>query len=363
MDPSQLQSDSDNDAHSLEGVDTVVEPTVSPQNGPPQPVQNEPAPLPAMPDTDMGVHPAPGGSLDQPEPMPPAGGPEQPGPPKPPLFKRIWRRLNIYLLLFILIILVAAGAVVVLVVKDRSANPPQTTTSSQNLSSSALQQLANAGVSVGDPKQVLNIQSNTVFAGSVLMRGNLEIAGTVKIGGDLALPGITVSGNSKLGDVQANSLAVGGPTNIQGVLTAKNGINVTGNSNFAGNLSTTQLTTGALQLNGDLQLTHHITAGGPIPGLAKGTAVGGGGTASLSGSDTAGSIAINTGDSPPAGCLVSVTFSRAFSTTPHVLVTPVGAGAGSLQFYTNRSTTGFSICTANSAPAGQTFGFDYMALD
>jgi cytoskeletal protein CcmA (bactofilin family) len=327
---------------------------VEPSNGSPQPD--------AASKPGESVHAAPESGLDQPQPTPQVAD-SSPKPPKAPLIKRIWRRLNIYLLLFILIVLVAVAVVIVLVVKDRAANPAQTTTSSQNLSSSALQQLANAGVTVGDPKQVLNIQSNTVFAGSVLMRGNLEIAGGVKIGGDLALPGITVSGSSRLGDVQANSLAVGGPTSVQGVLTAKNGINVTGNSNFAGNLSTTQLTTGALQLNGDLQLTHHITAGGPIPALSKGTAVGGGGTASLSGSDTAGSIAINTGDSPPAGCFASVTFSRAFSATPHVLVTPVGASAAGLQFYTNRSTTGFSICTANSAPAGQTFGFDYVALD
>lgn len=341
MDPSQLQSDADNDAHSLEGVDTVVEPS----NG-----GNQPAAPSSSP-----VHAAPGMSA-------PAGNAGL-TPPKSPLFKRLWRRLNIYLLLFILLILVATAVVIVLFVKDRAANKPQTTTSSQNLSSSALQQLANSGVSVGDPKQVLNIQSNTVFAGSVLMRGNLEIAGTVKIGGDLALPGITVSGNSRLGDVQANSLAVGGPTNIQGVLTAKNGINVTGNSNFAGNVSASQLTTGTLQLNGDLQLTHHITAGGPIPSISKGTAVGGGGTASLSGSDTAGSVAINTGDAPPAGCFASITFTRPFSTTPHVLITPVGASAAGIQYYTNRSATGFSICTINSAPAGQSFGFDYMALD
>jgi hypothetical protein len=84
---------------------------------------------------------------------------------------------------------------------------------------------------------------------------------------------------------------------------------------------------------------------------------------SLSGSDTSGSITVNTGGSPPAGCFASVTFSQKFSSTPHVIITPVGSAAAGLQYYVNRSTTGFDICTANSAPSGQTFGFDYIALD
>jgi hypothetical protein len=97
--------------------------------------------------------------------------------------------------------------------------------------------------------------------------------------------------------------------------------------------------------------------------LTSRTAVGGGGTASLSGSDTSGSVTINTGGSPPAGCFATVTFSKVFASTPHVVLTPVGSAAAGLQYYVTRSTTGFAVCTASAAPAGQSFGFDYVALD
>ena len=330
MDPSHLQADTDNDVHSLEGTSTVVESKSGATDA-------------STPQSSGSVSPGPT------------------GPAQPPLLRRLWRKLNIYLLFFALIILVSVATVIVLAMRGNTVN--KDAVDSQNLPTSSLQELANTGISIGNSRQILNIQSNSVFTGSALFRSNLEVAGTVKIGGDLALPGITVSGSSRLGEVQANSLAVTGATSIQGVLTARNGVSVTGNSTFSGNISAGQITTGALQLNGDLRLTNHITAGGPIPGLSRGTALGGGGTASVSGSDTAGSIAINTGSSPPAGCFATISFTRAYANTPHILITPVGTGAAGLEYYVNRSTSSFSICTLNSAPGGQTFGFDYMALD
>jgi len=83
----------------------------------------------------------------------------------------------------------------------------------------------------------------------------------------------------------------------------------------------------------------------------------------VSGSDTSGSIIINTGSAPPAGCFATITFSTPFASTPHVTITPIGSGAAGLEYYVNRSTTNFSVCALNAAPSSQTFGFDYMALD
>ncbi|HET8670877.1 MAG TPA: hypothetical protein VFM05_09720, partial [Candidatus Saccharimonadales bacterium] len=120
--------------------------------------------------------------------------------------------------------------------------------------------------------------------------------------------------------------------------------------------------TNALQLNGDLTLNNHIIAGGPIPGSTRGGALGSGGTASVSGSDTTGSITINTGGSPGPGCFITVNFVKRFNGTPHVIVTPIASGAASINYYVDRSPTEFSICTTNSAPAGQTFGFDYLVI-
>ena len=333
MDPSQLQSDTDNDVHSLEGTSTVVE-SGDQGDQPPSDVSNPPSTTP----------------------------PEQSH--KPSLLSRLWQKLNVYILLFVLLVLVAGGVMVVLFMKSRKANTnAQGTISSQNLSTSTLKQLSDSNVTIGDSKQVLNVASNAIFAGSLLVRTDLEVAGSLKVGGQLSLPGITVSGASKFGQVQADSLAIAGATSIQGVLTAKHGLSVTGEGTFTGDVTAPQISTGSLVLNGDLTLTHHVTAGGPIPALSKGTALGSGGTASVSGSDTAGSITINTGSGAAAGCFATITFTKAFSNTPHVVMTPISSGAATLSYYVNRSTSNMSICAVSPPPSGQTFGFDYIALD
>jgi cytoskeletal protein CcmA (bactofilin family) len=339
MDPSALQSDKDNDVHSLEGTSTVVEPNGAAGSN-----------APATDDTTPIEAPAP------------AAAPTPSN--KPSLLKRLWGKLNIYILLFILLVLVAGGVLVGLYLKSRNDNKlPDSTIGAQNLSPDALKQLANSDVTIGSSNQILNVASNAVFSGSVLVRNSLEVAGALKVGGDLSLPGITVSGASKFGQVQADTLAVTGPANVQGVLTAKHGLSVTGTGTFTGAVTAAQISTGALTLNGDLTLTRHITAGGPIPRLSNGSALGSGGTASVSGSDTTGSITINTGSGAGAGCFATLTFTQAFSNTPHVQVTPIGNGAAALSYYVNRSTSSMSVCTVSPPPSGQTFGFDYMVLN
>jgi cytoskeletal protein CcmA (bactofilin family) len=344
MDPSEIQEDKSNDSNSLEngdgggeekrGADTPTEPTVTKSE-----------------DGKAQITDASGGKV--------------PDPAKAkkdePFIKRLWHKFNIYLALFILVVILAVGIVVILTVKSKQ--DAQKSIGTTELSQDALTQLANTDVTVGDAKQILTVQSNAVFAGSVLIRSNLEIAGTLKVGGELSLASLKVSGQSQLSDVSANNLTVAGTLTLQGILTIKNGINVNGNSNFSGNLTTTSLTTGQLQLNGDLNLTHHVTAGGTIPAASRGTAVGGGGSINLSGSDTAGSISISTGSAPPAGCFVNVTFSQRFAGSPHIAIAPIGSTAGDLTYYVDRSTTGFSICSTTPAPSGQTFGFDYIVLD
>lgn len=339
MDPSQAQSDNSNDVHSLEDSEEIG--------------------------GGAGI-PAGGGETSNDNVTDATGGSTGAKPPPSPFqhrsfIKRLWDKFNIYLLLFVLVLVLAIGTLVALTLKSRQDDVK--TVSSQGLSQDALKQLANTDVTVGNPKQVLTVQANAVFAGAVLIRGDLEVAGTLKLGGDLSLANLTVTGKTALSEATANNLTVGNTLNVQGVLTLKSGISVAGQSNFTGGVVASSVTTGALLLNGDLNLTHHLTAGGTIPSIAKGSAVGSGGTVSLSGSDTAGSININTGGGPPAGCFATVTFSAAFSNTPHVVVTPIGAGAAGLNFYVTRSTSNFVICGANAAPAGENFGFDYVVLD
>lgn len=333
MDPSKLQSDADNDSDSLEGTGTIVE------NG-----------KEGNPD-QAGVTDTTGGKLPQ------------KSSSNQPFFKRLWQKFNIYLLLFMLVVVIGIAIAIALYLKNRSVEQQaKDTINTQNLSDETLEQLANSNVTVGNTRQILNVESNAIFSGSVLVRSNLEVAGDIKVGGELQLPGITVTGASRFSELQADSLAIGANASVQGALAVKNGLTVAGTSIFNGPISAPQISTNALQLNGDLILNNHIVAGGPIPGSSRGGALGSGGTASVSGSDTSGSITINTGGSPAAGCFITVAFVKKFNSIPHVVVSPIGSAAGGIDYYVNRSSTEFSVCTSSPAPAGQTFGFDYIVL-
>jgi len=282
-----------------------------------------------------------------------------------PLTLRVWRwsraHLNIYLLIFALLLLGAGVAGSVLYFNT------STTTSDilpQSLSQSTLDQLSTSDVNVGDPKHTLSVQSNAVFSGDVLVRNNLQIAGNLQVGSNLAIAGIRVTGNSTFDDVQiTKSLAVTGNGSFQGQLNIQGTLGVNGGATFLGAVSAPSLTVGSLQLSGDLSLTHHITAGGATPSRSNGVALGSGGTVSVSGSDIAGTITINTGSSPSVGCFVTLTFATRFNATPHILLTPVGSTAADLNFYITRNTSTMSVCTTSIPPAGTTIVYDYATFD
>jgi cytoskeletal protein CcmA (bactofilin family) len=278
--------------------------------------------------------------------------------------RRLLRRLNVYLLLFILILILAAVGTTLVYLAAHRESTATNIPAAQSLSSSTLNSLANSDVTVGEPKHTLSVESNAEFSGSVLMRSNLQVAGTLQIGSNLALNGIRVTGNSTFDDVQiTKSLATTGNGSFQGQLSVQKNLNVSGGATFLGSVSAPSLNVDSLQLSGDLTLIHHLTAGGSTPSRSNGPALGSGGTVSVSGSDTAGSVTINTGTSPAAGCFVTVNFTQHFNSTPHMVLTPIGPGAAGLSYYLNRSTSSFSVCSTSAAPGNTTFGFDYVAFD
>ncbi len=270
--------------------------------------------------------------------------------------------INIYVLLFIFIIVLAVGLVFISIQRNKKTDAP-TTINTQTLSADELKKLTETEQKIGDPKSTLSIESNAIFSGKVLIRDSLDVAGTIKVGGALSLPGISVSGASTFDQVTANNLNITGNTAIQGQLNVQRGITSTGGATFGGPISAPQLSVQSLQITGDLQITRHIDAGGGTPGKVDGGSLGNGGTASVSGTDTAGTVAINTGGGPGAGCFVTINFTQRFSGTPHVVITPVGSAAASLDYYINRSNSNFSICSASSPVAGQSFAFDYVVID
>ncbi len=272
-------------------------------------------------------------------------------------------KFNIYLLLFVFVLLIAGIVTFVSYQRSQKASDPAGSVSTEPLSDEALEQLRQTDVKVGDPKQILTVESNAIFAGKVLIRDSLEVAGEIKVGGPLTLPGISVSGASTFDQVSINNLQIAGNATIQGQLNVQNNLGVAGSLTVGGTISASSLNIQVLLINQDLQINGHIDAGGGTPGKSDGGALGAGGTSSVSGTDTAGTVNINTGGGTAPGCFVTINFVRNFGQTPHVVITPVGPAGGVLNYYINRNSSGFSICTANPAPVGQNFAFDYIVID
>ena len=150
MDEPNKRSDSSNaDTGSLEDSTTVIRPTVTAADN----------------EGQTSSKPASSGDADTPP-------PKRSNP-----IKRLLDRFNIYLLLFILLLVLSGIAATVFYLRE-AAQTTSNAPSSQSLSQSTLSQLSGSDVTVGGPKNTLSVQSNAVFTGSVLMRGNLQIAGT-----------------------------------------------------------------------------------------------------------------------------------------------------------------------------------------
>ena len=272
------------------------------------------------------------------------------------------QRINIYLLIFGLVVIVAIAVTVIAFIKTPS-NPTSSSIKPQNLSASQLQLLASGSTTIGSSDQVLNIVPNTIFSGQVLIRKDLDVAGNINVSGALNLTSVTVSGTANIQQVQAGKLSVSGNAAIQGQVAINNTLAVSGASSFAGSVTANQLTVQSLYLIGDLTIAQHIVSSGASPNASPGgNALGTGGTISLSGTDTAGSVIINTGNSPGTGCFMTITFIHSFASSPSIVITPVGSAAAGLGYYITRSSTNFSICSNSAAPASTSFGFDYIVI-
>ncbi len=263
---------------------------------------------------------------------------------------------TIYLPIFILL---AIGVIVAMILLYQHQNSSQPSIAQQTLTPKQLNNLANSNDVIGSANQVLTVQSSSIFNGQVLVKGQLQVAKGMQINQLTVNNDLSVSNNLLTG----GNLSVTGNESVQGTLTLQKGLSVNGSGAFSGSISSPQVTTSSLQLNGDLTLNHHLIAIGSIPGRLTGSATGVGGTTSVNGSDTAGTVTINTGGSPTAGCYITVNFTSPFGSTPAVMLTPVGPGSASLSYYVNRSGSSFSVCSASTPQSGQTYVFDYFVIE
>jgi hypothetical protein len=316
-------------------------------------------PKPADSDELESDSPEPGTGTPVATPSPGAPAPPPPMPGRADFKKLIFK--NKYLFIFVVLVIATAGAMLYAIGSaKKSANPIVKT---QSLTSKEIATLKGNTTFVGDSQQILSVQSSTIFEGQVLLRNNLEVAGTIKVSSPLSLSGLTVSGNSTLGQAAANILSVSGASTLQGDVSVQKNLTVAGASSFNGAVTAGEIDVTNLVLVNDLAIPKHITTRAGIPVKSCGPAIGDG-SCSVSGSDVAGTVNINTGNATATGILASVTFTIAYAGNPHVNITPVGVNAGSLEYYvTNRTATGFSIATVNAPPTNSNFAFDYIIVD
>lgn len=277
---------------------------------------------------------------------------------------RVANRLNVYLLGFVLLIIISLIIVFVVIQSSNKQAAEEQKITTQELTQEAIDSLTSNEATVGDPKQLLSVESNAVFAGKVLIRDGLDVAGPIKVGGDLNLPGITVSGKSAFDEVQVNTLSIAGDASVQGILTVQKNLTVNGQGSFSGPISAPSLTVDALSLSGDIQFGRHIDAGGGTPSVSAGS-VGSGGTVSISGTDTAGTVTVNAGSGAGNGVIATVTFTNAFNGNPHVVFTPVTTQGNIFNtatfFIQSRNSTSFNIAS-NGAFSGS-ISFDFIVID
>lgn len=240
--------------------------------------------------------------------------------------------------------LLVAGGIFWLVRLQAKSQPKPAThivINTQSLDNGTLNKLTNP--SDGTVSQQLTITPDTLFKSNVTVQGttklaNTTIAGTLGASGDVTLAqALTVNGNTTLG----------------------------GNVTVAGRLTTLSFSTGnlsaaTLNLAGDATLGGHLIPTGSTPTLKPSVATNGG-TATISGNDTAGTVAINVSSaSPHSGEFVIISFKKPFSTTPKIQITPLNAAASELRYYATASPTFFTIDTSSLPTAGASYVFDYL---
>jgi len=276
-------------------------------------------------------------------------------------------------------ILAVNAAVIGFVLKGHATDKSKANQDQVTISQSTLDKLGVNRTAVGDLGAELVVGPNARFNGKVQIGSDVSIAGQLKLNskfsasdatltqleaGDTSLAKLNVNGDSTVSNLNLrNDLLVTGVSRLQGpvtmsqLLTVNNNLNVSGSVAVGGVLSVNSFHANNLVLDSSLTIGGHVITRGSAPGIGPGSALGSNGTVSISGNDAAGTIAVNIGAGGGGGTLASVAFRNQYGTTPHVVITPVGAGVGS--FYVNRSIGGFSI-GVNGGLANGSYAFDYI---
>lgn len=294
--------------------------------------------------------------------------------PRHGIYRPSHKATFIGLAVVIAILAINAGVIVFLMNTQGKSNS-EVSIAGVKISPEVLDTLGVSRNTVGSTGAELVVNPNAKFSGNLTVGGSVSIAGQLKLNsklsaseasltkleaGDVALNQLNVSGDAAVTNLNLRKdMAVVGSTRLQGpvsidqLLTVNNSVNISGNLAVGG-----QLSIGAFQIN-TLTVSGHIVTRGTAPDVANGSATGSNGTVSISGNDTSGTVATNVGTGGGNGILAYVTFINQYGNIPHVVVTAIGRGAGSV--YVNRSSSGFSIGVSGALSPGG-YAFDYIIM-
>jgi cytoskeletal protein CcmA (bactofilin family) len=278
-------------------------------------------------------------------------------------------------------ILALNTGVIVFVTKRQNGTNPFTSQGEVTISTADLEKLGVSRNAVGNLGTELVVGPDSKFSGKLTVAKDVDIAGQLRLNSKFSASEASLTkldaGNTSLAQLNVNGdgtvstlnlrrdLIVAGLTRLQGpvtltqLLTVNNSVNITGNLAVGGTLSARSFQASSLISDTTLTIGGHVITRGSAPGVSGGSALGSNGTASISGNDTAGTVAANIGVGGGNGTLASVSFRNAYGGTPHVVVTAIGLGAGSV--YVNRSANGFSIGVSNALSPGG-YAFDYIVM-
>jgi hypothetical protein len=287
-----------------------------------------------------------------------------------------------FLGLFVVLVILGINAgVIFFVIKGKANTDTKVDQGSVTISQGALDKLGVNRDAVGSSGIELSVNPDAHFKGKVQVGGDVTIAGQLKLNSKFSATDASLAqleaGNTSLGQLNVNGdgtvsslnlrkdLVVTGTTRLQGVvtvaqlLTVNNNLNVSGSLAVGGTLSSRSFQAGNLTSDTTLTIGGHVITRGSAPGVGPGTALGNNGTVSISGNDASGTVAANIGVGAGSGIIANIAFRAAYSNVPHVVVSPVGAGMGSV--YVTRSAGGFSIgVNGPLSPGG--YAFDYIVM-
>ena len=282
-------------------------------------------------------------------------------------------------------ILAINAGIIAFVVKGQESANAQGSLDEVTISPGVLNTLGVSRNPIGNEGTELVVGPNSRFRGDVTVAEDMTIAGNLTLNsrfsasdaslanleaGETSISQLNVNGDGTVSNLNLrNDLSVVGLTRLQGpvtigqILTVNNNVNVSGNLAVGGLLSARGFQASSLVSDTTLTIGGHIITRGAAVSVGRGGGLGGVDTVSISGNDTAGTVAVNLGSNVTrSGILANVAFRQGFSATPRVVVTAVGGPVDDV--YVVRSAGGFSIGvrSISSGLSGAGYAFDYIVM-